>query len=177
MILMPYWTRTNPAICSSAFSNKSWSIASKEIFPLEEVNEMEMEMLECLDFRIGEEGVSSIVELIEGYELQYNRWEEDFKHGLASLKSLFSLEIQSQETAEKKSPRSVHWAEDVSDSRRSSMTLSTPSPSSTSSSVSSSHSSTHSHKSKKGSHSIWNHLRPGCKKHQNLSNFGNLISI
>jgi hypothetical protein len=57
------------------YSNKSWSIASRGLFSLREVNSMEMEMLESLDFKIGfgeESGKREFVgKIIEEYSLEF----------------------------------------------------------------------------------------------------------
>jgi hypothetical protein len=168
----------------SAYSNKSWSIASKELFSLSEVNEMEMEMLGCLEFRIGEEGVASIIDVIRGYEIQYNQWEEDFKSGRRSKSQPLSITLPSSEEdiAEYHLVQSETLVEDInySNSRRlsTSSTSNTTSSSSSASSSSPNPSKPSEEKPKKVSHSIWNHFRPRCgKHHQGLPNLGNLVSF
>jgi hypothetical protein len=149
-----------------SYSNKSWSIASKGLFSLREVNEMEIEMLEYLDFKIGEDGVKSIVDIIESYEAQFVEWAEEMRSGRNPSKTLSVPEIESRN----------EWM--TSESPVEIMTSTSSFSSSSSSPSSSSSSSSASLKSKKTNHhSIWNLFRPKCNKSQSFPALGSFVSV
>jgi len=67
------------------YSNKSFGIASKGLFSLKEVNMMEMEMLRCLEWQIGEEG---LLEIIESYEIEFHEWRVQYRQEIRMLKEV-----------------------------------------------------------------------------------------
>jgi hypothetical protein len=174
----------------SPFSNKSWSIASKHIFNVKEINQMEMEMFELLDFRIGEKGTKSLLEVLYGYQVQYDQWREAFSMGLISdelLDSSITQTSSSEPDIPTEDPPSSTIA--ISPARFSwisgttiSSGLASPTPS-----IASSYSSSYSDhsislpptpepissKPKKPSRSIWSHLRSNSIKSQTSSIVGN----
>jgi len=68
-----------------SYSNKSFSVASRGLFTLKEVNEMEFELLEGLNWKIGEEG---LVEILEGYEIEFSRWSQKLNEQEEQLKEI-----------------------------------------------------------------------------------------
>ncbi|KAH8919917.1 hypothetical protein BT69DRAFT_1284444 [Atractiella rhizophila] len=56
-----------------AYSNKSWAVASRDVFNVREISEMELSMLKSLDWVLREEG-EDLDEVLQHWELNFEAW-------------------------------------------------------------------------------------------------------